>query len=200
MNRRNKTGGIRDQRFGEDDATMSYEEKMAQRFVREKQGHKASMFDLEDDGPIDGLTHMGKYLPFDDIDDFEETDLLDAEGSESGNESAGSPRGQKRVRGEDDIEEEDDENMEKAPERKKTKQEIYKEIIAKSKLHKAERQAQKEDDEDLREEVCFRPPTPLSPVTTANLLSCSSTKNFTTYSPFYFQSLNRKVKVAMRQL
>ncbi|KAI0395109.1 Nop14-like protein [Xylariaceae sp. FL0594] len=153
MNRRNKTGGIRDQRFGEDDATMTYEEKMAQRFVREKQSHKNSMFDLEDDGPIGGLTHMGKSLPFDEIDDFEETDLLAGEGSGTDNESADHPRGQKRVRGEDDVDEEDDENTERAPERKKTKQEIYKEIIAKSKLHKAERQAQKEDDEDLREEL-----------------------------------------------
>ncbi|KAI3329177.1 Nop14-like protein [Xylariaceae sp. AK1471] len=153
MNRRNKTGGIRDQRFGEDDASLTYEEKMAQRFVREKQSHKTSLFDLEEDEPIDGLTHMGKSLPFLGKDDFEETDLLDSEGSESGDESADNLRGLKRVRGEDDAEDEDDENAEKEPERKKTKQEVYKEIIAKSKLHKAERQAQKDDDEDLREEL-----------------------------------------------
>ncbi|KAI1813370.1 Nop14-like protein [Poronia punctata] len=153
MNRRNKTGGIRDQRIGEDDASMSYEEKMAQRFVREKQSHKTSIFDLEDDDPAGGLTHMGKALPIGGIDDFEETDLMVSEGSESGNESEGNMRGLKRVREDGDEEAEEDENAEKEPERKKTKQEIYKEIIAKSKMHKAERQAQKEDDEDLREEL-----------------------------------------------
>ncbi|KAJ8130893.1 hypothetical protein O1611_g2735 [Lasiodiplodia mahajangana] len=153
MNRRNKTGGIRDQRFGENDASMTYEEKMAQRFVREKQSHKVSMFDLEDDEPIDALTHMGKSITFPEQDDFEEMDLLDPEGSDSGNESAGDQRGLKRVRGDEGIEDQDDDTPEGEPERKKTKQEIYKEIIAKSKFHKAERQAQKDADEDLREEL-----------------------------------------------
>ncbi|KAI1132050.1 Nop14-like protein [Nemania abortiva] len=153
MNRRNKTGGIRDQRFGENDASMTYEEKMAQRFVREKQNHKTSMFDLEDDEPIDGLTHMGKSITFPDKDDFEEMDLLDPEGSDSGDESADNQRGLKRIRGDDDIADQEGETAEGEPERKKTKQEIYKEIIAKSKFHKAERQAQKDADEDLREEL-----------------------------------------------
>ncbi|KAI0447928.1 Nop14-like protein [Xylaria telfairii] len=153
MNRRNKTGGIRDQRFGENDASMTYEEKMAQRFVREKQSHKTSMFDLEDDEPIDGLTHMGKSLSFPERDDFEEADLLDPEGSDSGNESTDKQRGLKRLRELDDAEEQPEENVEGEPEKKKTKQEIYKEIIAKSKMHKAERQAQKDADEDLREEL-----------------------------------------------
>ncbi|KAI8632062.1 Nop14-like protein [Xylariaceae sp. FL1651] len=153
MNRRNKTGGIRDQRFGENDASMTYEEKMMQRFVKEKQSYKASMFDLEDDEPTEGLTHMGKTLPFLEKDDFEETDLLDLEGSESGNESAGNPRSLKRVRDLDEAESGDDEDAKGEPERKKTKQEVYNEIITKSKLHKAERQAQKDADDDLREEL-----------------------------------------------
>ncbi|KAI1118748.1 Nop14-like protein [Nemania sp. NC0429] len=153
MNRRNKTGGIRDQRFGENDASMTYEEKMAQRFVREKQSNKASMFDLEDDNPIDELTHMGRSLSFPEKDDFEEADLLDPEGSGSDNESAGNQHGLKRMRGDDNVEDQDDEDVEGEPERKKTKQEVYKEIIAKSKFHKAERQAQKDADEDLREEL-----------------------------------------------
>ncbi|KAF2970922.1 hypothetical protein GQX73_g2689 [Xylaria multiplex] len=127
MNRRNKIGGIRDQRFGENDASMTYEEKMAQRFMKEKQSHHTtSMFDLEDDEPVDGLTHMGKSLSFPEKDDFEETDLLDLEDGDSGEDSINDPRGLKQ---------------------------IYKEIIAKSKLHKAERQAQKDADEDLREEL-----------------------------------------------
>ncbi|KAI1418963.1 nucleolar protein 14 [Xylaria sp. FL1777] len=154
MNRRNKTGGIRDQRFGENDASMTYEEKMAQRFMREKQSHhKSSIFDLEDDEPIDGLTHMGKSLSFPEKDDFDETDLLDPEDSDSGKDSIDDERGLKRVREPDDVDGQDDANAEGGPERKKSKQEIYKEIIAKSKLHKAERQAQKDADEDLREEL-----------------------------------------------
>ncbi|KAI3328409.1 nucleolar protein 14 [Ustulina deusta] len=173
MNRRNKTGGIRDQRFGEDDASMTYEEKMAQRFMREKQSHhKTSLFDLEYDEPIDGLTHMGKSLSFPEKDDFEEKDLLDPEDSDSGKDSVDNLRGLKRVREPGDVEDQDDANAEGEPERKKTKQEIYKEIIAKSKLHKAERQAQKDADEDLREELdeelsdlqalLFQKPKPLS--------------------------------------
>ncbi|KAJ3571637.1 hypothetical protein NPX13_g5307 [Xylaria arbuscula] len=108
MNRRNKTGGIRDQRFGENDASMTYEEKMAQRFMREKQSHhKTSLFDLEDDEPMDGLTHMGKSLSFPDKDDFEETDLLDPEDSDSDKDSLDDARGLKRVRELDDDEDED---------------------------------------------------------------------------------------------
>ncbi|KAI0508376.1 nucleolar protein 14 [Xylaria bambusicola] len=154
MNRRNKTGGIRDQRFGENDASMTYEEKMAQRFMREKQTHhKASIFDLEDDEPMDGLTHMGKSLSFPDKDDFEELDLLDIQESDSDKDSTADSRGLKRIRESEDVEEQGGPSVEGEPERKKTKQEIYKEIIAKSKLHKAERQAQKDADEDLREEL-----------------------------------------------
>jgi hypothetical protein len=177
---------------------MTYEEKMAQRFVREKQSHKTSLFDLEDDEPMDGLTHMGKSLPFLGKDDFEETDLLDSEGSESGDESADLLRGIKRVRGEDDAEDEDIKNAEEEPERKKTKQEVYKEIIAKSKLHKAERQAQKEDDEDLREEVSNG--TAIVSDLLANYVFFDSlTKNFRLYSLFYFQHPSREVVRPMKQ-
>lgn len=188
MNRRNKTGGIRDQRFGENDASMTYEEKMAQRFVREKQSHKTSMFDLEDDEPIDGLTHMGKSLLFPERDDFEEADLLDPEGSDSGNESADNQRGLKRLRELDDAEEQVEENAEGEPEKKKTKQEIYKEIIAKSKMHKAERQAQKDADEDLREEVSYRTINLFTFTDTKCLSFYSSMKSFPTSKLFYLQS------------
>ncbi|KAI0200069.1 nucleolar protein 14 [Astrocystis sublimbata] len=155
ISRRNKTGGIRDQRFGENDVSMTYEEKMAQRFVREKQGHKTSMFDLEDDDAIDGLTHMGKSLSFPEQDDFDETDLLGSEGDDSGNDSGGNQPSLKRRRESDDAMDVDrpEEAVEGEPERKKSTQEIYKEIMAKSKMHKAERQAQKDEDEDLREEL-----------------------------------------------
>ncbi|KAI0482815.1 Nop14-like protein [Xylariaceae sp. FL0804] len=154
MNRRNKTGGILDRRFGEHDPTMSLEEKMQQRFVREKQSHKTnSLFDLEEDEPLGDLTHFGKSL-FDgplagpQADDFNEKDLVDSDADVSGDDL----RTLKRLRAED-TDGADEGQLEGQPDRKKTKQEVYKEIMAKSKLHKAERQAQKDADEDLRDEL-----------------------------------------------
>lgn len=149
MQRRNKVGGILDRRFGENDPTMAPEDKMLARFAREKQrSHKkSSMFDLEDDGPMEGLTHGGKSLQFDDdepIDDFQEEDLdYDSDVSERDIQRL------KRLRSMAEVEGEDDDQ----PERKKTKKEVMEEIIAKSKMHKYERQAAKEVDEDLRAEL-----------------------------------------------
>ncbi|KAH7162760.1 nucleolar protein 14 [Dactylonectria estremocensis] len=147
MQRRNKVGGIIDRRFGENDPTMAPEDKMLERFAREKQkSHKkGSMFDLEDDEPSEGLTHMGKSLSFEEMDDFKEDDL-------DGYDSDGSVREMQRLKrirslaaagsdGEDDSGE---------PERKKTKKEVMEEVIAKSKLHKYERQAAKEEDDEVR--------------------------------------------------
>ncbi|KAI9166985.1 putative nucleolar complex protein 14 [Paramyrothecium foliicola] len=153
MQRRNKVGGIMDRRFGEDDPTMTPEEKMLERFAREKQrSHKnSSMFDLEDDDePMEGLTHGGKSLTFDDeiVDDFNEDDLDDGEDSDD------SDRGQQRLKRLRALAAADNEGEEiDEPERKKTKKEVMEEIIAKSKLHKYERQAAKEEDADLRAEL-----------------------------------------------
>ncbi|KAI0022180.1 Nop14-like protein [Xylariomycetidae sp. FL0641] len=153
MNRRNKVGGILDRRFGENDPTMAPEEKMLQRFVKEQQGHKKnSLFDLEDE-PSDSLTHMGKSLSLSGPelrDDFEEDDL--AAPSEDDDDSDDNTRALKRMR-DSEWEEQDQEGTEGQPERKKTKQEVMKEVIAKSKFHKAERQAAKDADDDLREEL-----------------------------------------------
>lgn len=148
MQRRNKVGGILDRRFGENDPTMAPEDKMLERFAREKQrAHKkTSMFDLEDEGPIDGLTHGGKSISFDDdepVDDFDEEDL-DAEDSD---DSVREQQRRKRLRG---LAGEDNSDSDKEPERKKTKKEVMEEIIAKSKHHKYERQAAKEDDDEMR--------------------------------------------------
>ena len=158
MQRRNKVGGLVDRRFGENDPTMSLEDKMIERFTREQQRNlkKGSVFDLEDDNDElgeDFLTHGGKKISFGDEeylrDDFAEKDLP------SGDESAGSLTEKKRLKrlrfeqaGEEDSPEEDNQ-----PERKKSKKEIYEEIIAKSKLHKYERQAAKEEDSELRAEL-----------------------------------------------
>ncbi|KAI1779992.1 Nop14-like protein [Hypoxylon cercidicola] len=152
LNRRHKVGGILDRRFGENDPHMTPEEKMRERFVREKTSHKSSMFDLEDDEPSEGLTHMGQSLSFDGpnvVDDFEEDDL--SVGSDAAGSDDDDHRGSKRMRFFEA--EEDGDQVEGQPERKKTKQEVMKEVIAKSKFYKAERQAAKDADEDLREEL-----------------------------------------------
>jgi nucleolar protein 14 len=139
MQRRNKVGGLIDRRFGEDDANMSLEDKMIERYTREQQrSHKkSSMFDLEDDDePMGGLTHMGKPL-FDDEDEQPVKDDFDGEDLPSGDESDSSRaerRRLKRQRLAEAAEEQEDEDEQ--PERKKTKKEIYEEVIAKSKLYK----------------------------------------------------------------
>ncbi|RCI14704.1 hypothetical protein L249_6932 [Ophiocordyceps polyrhachis-furcata BCC 54312] len=153
MQRRNKVGGILDRRFGENDPTMAPEEKMLERFALEKQRshRKRSLFDLEDEETSEvGLTHMGKSLTFDDepADDFHEEDL------DAADDSDGSVRERqrlKRVRSMAAVPGEEEEAEQ--PERKKTKKEVMQEIIAKSKMYKHERQAAKEDDEDMRVEL-----------------------------------------------
>ncbi|KAF9894212.1 nucleolar complex protein 14 [Aspergillus nanangensis] len=164
MNRRNKVGGIMDRRFGEDDPNMTPEEKAAERFARESQRkmRKDSMFNLEDDDDDDEefqLTHMGQTLSFGGgmNEDFAERDLEEEEGDLSDSEL---PRKRKRnLEGEDDDEDaslydlDDGEGDEEQPERKKSKQEVMKEVIEKSKFYKYERQKAKEDDDDLREEL-----------------------------------------------
>lgn len=141
-----------DRRFGENDPSMAPEEKMLERFTQEKQArHKHSMFDLEEDNEVE-LTHMGKSLSLNTpaIDDFDEDlELSDAEDHLS---DEGTPRKRRRLSDDEGSEDEEDEEADR-PERKKSKQEVMKEVVAKSKLYKYERQAAKDDDDDLREEI-----------------------------------------------
>lgn len=156
MQRRNRVGGIFDRRFGEGDPSMTPETAAAQRFAMEKQkAHKkSSMFDLEDDEPGNGisLTHGGKSFTFGEdgelLDDFDE-DVSD-DGSDMSDLEEHNRKRLKRLRDQVTSHEEGDQEE---PERKKSKKEIMEEVIAKSKLHKYERQAAKEDDEDLRLEL-----------------------------------------------
>ncbi|KAF2155925.1 Nop14-like protein [Myriangium duriaei CBS 260.36] len=153
LQRRNKSGGIVDRRIGEDDATMTPEERALQRFVREKSRRKnGSMFDLEgDDDEETGLTHLGKALSFAGgaDDDFDAGSLAGSDdGSEGG--SALLKRRRDAPSDDEDVQDEEDAADENQPARKKTKQEVMKEVIAKSKLHKFERQKAKEDDDELR--------------------------------------------------
>ncbi|KAJ5180415.1 hypothetical protein N7492_003625 [Penicillium capsulatum] len=153
MNSRNKVGGLVDRRFGENDPTMTPEERAAERFARESQRkmRKESMFNLEDEEEEFQLTHMGQSLALDEgnQDDFEAGDLggLDSDDEDS--------RKRKRyAEGDEDMDDMiDNEEGDDQPERKKSKAEVMKEVIAKSKFHKHERQQAKEDDEDLRDEL-----------------------------------------------
>ncbi|CCH61768.1 hypothetical protein TBLA_0F02260 [Henningerozyma blattae CBS 6284] len=126
--------------YGERDKNMTEEEKMLERFTRERQSqsrkNKKDLFNLEgdtnefDDGDMfgNGLTHLGKTISMDD--DFDQGDL-----------------GLKRAYGDEDGTQE--------PFRKKTKAEIMREVIAKSKYYKHERQkehAKMEDEVDALDE------------------------------------------------
>ncbi|KAL8927661.1 MAG: hypothetical protein Q9172_001290 [Xanthocarpia lactea] len=158
IQRRKKVGGILDQRFGENDPRMTPEEKALQRFVKEKQrgSKKDSLFDLEDGDEDEKLTHLGQSLSFDKTskrDDFQEEGLSSEEGSDVV-DSAERPNKRRRLSADVDSSEEVmlDGSDEQAP-RPKTKKEVMSEVIAKSKLHKYERQQAKEDDDDLRAEL-----------------------------------------------
>ena len=158
MQRRKKVGGILDRRFGENDPTMTPEEKALERFVKEKQrgSKKASLFDLEDAEEDQQLTHFGESLSFGKPgrpDDFIEADLGHIDDDQSSVYDNERPRKRRRLSDNDSS----DENSMKEDglrlERPKTKKEIMGEVIAKSKLHKYERQQAKEDDDDLRAEL-----------------------------------------------
>ncbi|KAI3391017.1 hypothetical protein diail_8112 [Diaporthe ilicicola] len=153
MQRRNRMGGIFDRRFGEGDPTLTPEAAAAQRFALEKQkAHKkTSIFDLEDDDePV--LTHGGKSFEFDE--DGELKDDFNEEFSDSGSDMSDlEDHNRKRLKRLREQVEANEEGDEKEPERKKSKKEVMEEVIAKSKFHKFERQAAKEDDEDLRLEL-----------------------------------------------
>lgn len=150
-----------DRRFGENDPTMTPEEKGLERFVREKQRESGSgaLFDLEDaEDDDDGqLTHFGQSLSFDKssrMDDFNEADLDVSDQDDRVPEEEERPYKRRRLSdstlSEDSLVENDDSGQ---PGRVKTKKEVMEEVIAKSKLYKYERQQAKEDDDDLRAEL-----------------------------------------------
>ncbi|CAG8803002.1 19746_t:CDS:2, partial [Gigaspora rosea] len=144
MESRNKVGGLIDRRFGENDPTLSLEEKMLERFAREKkQRHsKSSLFNLEDDD----LTHYGQSLAL--IDDFDEPDL-----SLNEEEDAGIIDHDTVDKGHFGGFEEDEQNNDESEHKQKSKTEVMKEVIAKSKMYKYERQLVKEEDERVCNEL-----------------------------------------------
>ena len=148
-----------DRRFGENDPTMTPEEKALERFVKEKQrGRKKDlMFDLEDPEEDVQLTHYGQSLSFDKtqrLDNFVETDIPGSDDGSGGTEMDMRPAKRRRM-SDDSALDDDADSVEgsRPPERPKSRKEVMEEVIAKSKLHKYERQQAKEDDDDLRAEL-----------------------------------------------
>ncbi|KAG5362215.1 putative nucleolar complex protein 14 [Yarrowia sp. C11] len=167
LQNKGRVGGVFDRRFGEGDSSMNPEEKMLERFTRERQlrsmggGRNKSIFALDDGEDEDEadmmLTHSGQALDF--KDDFDQGDLgLDAEEDEEMAAILANRRKLAEERGMGamgvNLEEMDGVDMEEeGTGRKKTKEEVMREIIAKSKFHKAERQAAKDKDQALIEEM-----------------------------------------------
>ncbi|KAL5637163.1 hypothetical protein ACGC1H_000969 [Rhizoctonia solani] len=138
---KDRAGGIVDRRFGENDATMTPEERMLERFTRERQRQaKGAAFNLEDD---EDLTHYGQSLNA--LDDFDGAGIELDDDEESGQIDANVVR-HDHFGGFDDEKEDE-------PERKKSKAEVMSEIISKSKAYKAERQEQREADDNTRHQL-----------------------------------------------
>ncbi|KAF8681461.1 Nop14-like protein [Rhizoctonia solani] len=137
-----RTGGVVDRRFGENDATMTPEERMLERFTRERQRQtKGAVFNLEDD---EELTHYGQSLNA--LDDFDGAGIELDDDEESGQIDANVVR-------HDHFGGFDDDGKEDESERTKSKAEVMSEIIAKSKAYKAERQEQREADDNARHQL-----------------------------------------------
>lgn len=119
-----RTGGLKDRRFGENNLAMTAEEKMLARFTKERQAGSKNAFSLESDEEDDDagftLTHSGKSLSF---------------------EEEGLGSGTRYV---------DEELMpeEQSVPKRKTKAEVMKEVIAKSKFYKHQRQQEFQKNQD----------------------------------------------------
>ncbi|KAI8141258.1 nucleolar protein 14 [Fennellomyces sp. T-0311] len=148
MKAKGHVGGIVDKRFGENNPQLTPEERMLERFTKEKQKNaKASMFNLDDDDEEMGLTHYGQSLA--EMDDFDDTGLrLSDDEDGPGGQLDRNVVSQMHFGGFDD-----DKKNEGDEERPKSRAEVMKEIIMKSKLYKQERQAAKEEEENMREEL-----------------------------------------------
>ncbi|CAK9782291.1 Nop14-like protein [Cutaneotrichosporon oleaginosum] len=151
---RDHRGSFRDRRFGENDPSMSLEDRMLERYTRERQRGqgKKGMFNLEDDEGFDdedgfalGLTHGGRSVMDLPGDDFEMMGM----GEED--EFSGAISRQRVAR--EHFGGFRDEDEEEGEERKKTKHEVMSEIIAKSKEYKIERQKMRDEDEEIRAEL-----------------------------------------------
>lgn len=126
MKNKHRRGGIIDKRFGESNPHLTPEEKMLERFTKEKQkSSRGNMFNLGDEDI--SLTHYGQSLST--MDDFDDAGLALSD-EEEDKQMDKNIVSRMHFGGFDDDEQPEEE------ERHKSKHEIMKEIIAKSKLHK----------------------------------------------------------------
>ncbi|KAF7966809.1 hypothetical protein HWV62_36977 [Athelia sp. TMB] len=123
-----RAGGLMDRRFGENDPTMSLEERMLERFTKERQrASRGAAFNLEDE---EELTHYGQSLSK--LDDFDNVGLnLDDDDEEEPGQIDRDVVRKTHFGGFSDDEEDEGE-----PARKKSKAEVMAEVMAKSKEHK----------------------------------------------------------------
>ncbi|KAI5123379.1 hypothetical protein M0805_006087 [Coniferiporia weirii] len=148
---KNHAGGIIDRRFGENDPTMTPEERMLERFTKERQrAPRGAVFNLEDE---DELTHYGQSLSK--MDDFDDAGLGTGVNDDSDSDGKIDAQIVKQAHfgGFDDEDSDEDGGEEGQPPRKKSKAEVMTEVIAKSKQHKYERQLQKKQDENTRHQL-----------------------------------------------
>ncbi|XP_056004719.1 nucleolar protein 14-like isoform X2 [Ostrea edulis] len=143
-NQRFKNNKFIDKRFGENDTSLSIEEKMMKRFAMEREREKTNKFSLNDDD--DDLTHFGQSLSS--IEKFEEPQISDEEEEDGGRIDA------------DMVAKEHfggftlNSNYEElGGQKQKSWKEKMEEVIAKSKKEKFERQAEKEKTRELTEKL-----------------------------------------------
>lgn len=160
-----KDNVFKDRRFGEDDPSLSLEEKMLLRFQKERQKRArksgAGRFNLEHDDEDDDddnyggltLTHKGKALGGAGEDDYQDKDGLASSDEEDGGHGlnkeivkelhfGGSGPGDRKR-----PSPADEEGHYGPGAAKKTRAELMEEIIAKSKMHKATKAKQKDAQE-----------------------------------------------------
>jgi nucleolar protein 14 len=161
---RNKSNDFRDRRLGEQDPSMSLEDKMMARFQTERKRklrnaqlfalHDSDKEDAEDEDEAGGdalfLTHQGRKItddydaqnadgPMDEFDnDDEQGRQLDRDIVNKLHFGGGNGDGDKNEDGSD---------------RKKTHKEVMHEVMMKAKLFKAERQKTKANQEDVTEQL-----------------------------------------------
>ncbi|KAG0175439.1 nucleolar complex protein 14 [Apophysomyces sp. BC1015] len=137
MKSKNRTGGIIDKRFGENNPSLTPEEKMLERFTKEKQANDDEM----------DLTHYGQSLST--MDDFDDAGLGLSEDENDKGQLDRSIVSKMHFGGFEDS----NAPAEEEGERYKSRNEVMKEIIAKSKMHKYERQQAKQEDDEIRQDL-----------------------------------------------
>ncbi|KAG2158073.1 nucleolar protein 14 [Suillus bovinus] len=144
---RGHVGGVVDRRFGENDPSMSLEDRMLERFTKERQrASKGTIFNLEGE---EQLTHYGQSLS--NLDDFDDVGLpIDEDEDDDQGQLDRDIVGRTHFGGFGDK---DEEKSDQNSDRKKSKAEVMTELIAKSKEHKARRQLEKVQEESMRHQL-----------------------------------------------